>query len=158
MRWQLVFLERGRKSCKWSSRAETTARIQQWANIPRRQKSGDKKTDFQVPFHNPTCKLKFNCRIPQIRNCQLRADSRSWAGWKDPPASCRARGPAITPRFVFKLADHNMMITTSINRTSGSPSPWAQRTSWCPRCTGGAGCSPDFPTSRSSAPRTRRSR
>ena len=154
MRWQLVFLERGRKSCKWSSRARTTARTQLSANIPRRQKTGDKKTDF----HYSTCKLKFNCRIPQIRNCQLRAVSRSWAGWKDPPASSGVRGPAITPRFVFKLADHNMILTTSIPRTSGSPSPWAQRTSWCPRCTGGAGCSLDFPTSRSSARRTRRSR
>ena len=151
MRWQLVFLERGRKSRKWSSRAGTTARIQLWANIPRRQKLGDKKTDF-------TGKLKFNCRIPQIRNCQLRAVSRSWAGWKDPLASCGVRRPAITPRFVFKLADHNMILTTSIPRTSGSPSPWAPRTSWCPRCTGGAGCSPDCPTSRSSARRTRRSR
>ena len=151
MRWHLVFLERGRKSCKWPSRAGTTARTQLWANIPRRQKLGDKKTDF-------TGKLKFNCRIPQIRNCQLRADSRSWAGWKDPPASSGVRRPATTPRFVFKLADHNMILTTFIPRTSGSPSPWAQRTSWCPRCTGGAGCSPDCPTSRSSAPRTRRSR
>ena len=153
MRWQLVFLERSRKSCKWPSKAETTARAQLWANIPRRQKTGDKKTDF-------TGKLKFNCRIPQIRNCQLRAVSRSWAGWKDPLASCGVRRPAITPRFVFKLTDHNMImiITTSIPRTSGSPSPWAQRTSWCPRCTGGAGCSPGFPTSRSSARRTRRSR